>query len=609
MPEALANQIAAGEVVQRPASVVKELLENAIDAGARQVLVAVDDGGKALIQVVDDGRGMMPADARMAFERHATSKLHTADDLMRILTFGFRGEALASIASVAQVTLRTRPAAEALGTEVRIDGGAFIHQQAITAPAGSSFSIRNLFYNLPARRKFVKSTPVEMRHIVAECVRVALAYPEVALRLEHNLQEVLALKAGTQAARMHALMPGLAQTDLLQVSEQTPLFTMAGYVTAPQAARKTRGDQYLYVNRRYVRDNYLHHAVMNCYEGLIAKDSHPPYVLFLTIDPSHVDVNIHPTKHEIKFDDERTVYALLRTAVRKALGSFHGMTLTDAKDNAEGLAGVFYGGTQPQDRQTLSEYRSQAGVGAGVAAGGAARIPALAEWKLPDSMRPAHATPVPEAWQELYARPADAAQQALPTSAAASAPTQLYDTYLLLEQPEGLLMIHQHRAHARVLYERLLRTRQALPVQQLLYPQTLKLSGADEALLQATLPILRNQGFAVQLLSSHEVLVTGVPFEMKHSEALALMDAVLAELHTTAEADSTPDDMGDALQRRLAQRIALQGAIPAGRKLGAEEMQVLVHDLMACSTPATDPAGRAVYWYLAKSELAARFEK
>src|SRR5690606_28440161 len=321
LPDAIANQIASGEVAQRPASALKELLENAVDAGASKIQVMVKEAGKILIQVIDDGKGMSLTDARMSFERHATSKIRTSADLFAIRTFGFRGEALASIAAIAQVEMKTRPRAEELGTIICIDGSELKKQEPTHCPVGTSIAVKNLFFNVPARRNFLKSNAVEMRHIVDEFQRVALSYPEVAFTLYQNDMELFNLGPGKLSQRVVGLLGKSYQGQLVACEENTPLLKIKGYVGKPEQAKKTRGEQFFFVNNRYIKSNYLHHAVLSAFEGLISSDQHPFYVLFLDLDPAHIDINVHPTKTEIKFDDERTIYRLVRSAVKQSLGA------------------------------------------------------------------------------------------------------------------------------------------------------------------------------------------------------------------------------------------------------------------------------------------------
>ncbi|MBD2754882.1 DNA mismatch repair endonuclease MutL [Spirosoma validum] len=340
LPDSIANQIAAGEVVQRPASVVKELLENSVDAKAKSIQVIIREAGRNLIQIVDDGAGMTETDARMSFERHATSKIRSSDDLFRIRTMGFRGEALASIAAVAQVEMRTRRATDELGTLVRIEGSDIKAQEAISCLPGTNLLIKNLFFNVPARRNFLKSNSVEMRHIIDEFQRVALANPEVAFSLFHNDQEIYNLPAGKLSRRIIDMFGKSYREQLNQCEETTPYVTVRGYIGKPESAKKARNEQFFFVNNRYIKHNYLHHAVIGAYEGTLPEGSHPFYVLFIDIDPSHIDINIHPTKTEIKFDDERSVYAIMMAAVRKAVGVYNLSPSLDFESDVNFLAGV-----------------------------------------------------------------------------------------------------------------------------------------------------------------------------------------------------------------------------------------------------------------------------
>ena len=339
LPDSIANQIAAGEVVQRPASVVKELLENSVDAKAKSIQVIIREAGRNLIQIVDDGAGMTETDARMSFERHATSKIRTSDDLFRIRTMGFRGEALASIAAVSQVEMRTRRAEEELGTLIRIEGSDIKAQESISCLPGTNLLIKNLFFNVPARRNFLKSNSVEMRHILDEFQRVALANPEVAFSLFHNDQEVYNLPAGKLSRRIIDMFGKNYREQLNQCDEQTPYVTVHGYIGKPESAKKARNEQFFFVNNRFVKHNYLHHAVVGAYEGTLPDGSHPFYVLFIEIDPSHIDINIHPTKTEIKFDDERSVYAIMMAAVRKAVGVYNLSPSLDFESDVNFLSG------------------------------------------------------------------------------------------------------------------------------------------------------------------------------------------------------------------------------------------------------------------------------
>ena len=355
LPDSIANQIAAGEVVQRPASVVKELLENSVDAHAKSIQVIIREAGRNLIQIVDDGAGMTETDARMSFERHATSKIRTSDDLFRIRTMGFRGEALASIAAVAQIEMRTRRAEEELGTLIRIEGSDIKAQESISCLPGTNLLIKNLFFNVPARRNFLKSNSVEMRHVIDEFQRVALANPEVAFSLFHNDQEIYNLPAGKLSRRIIDMFGKNYREQLNHCDEQTPYVTVHGYIGKPESAKKARNEQFFFVNNRFIKHNYLHHAVVGAYEGTLPEGSHPFYVLFIEIDPSHIDINIHPTKTEIKFDDERSVYAIMMAAVRKAVGVYNLSPSLDFESDVNFLSGGRGNSTTRQSPENRSD--------------------------------------------------------------------------------------------------------------------------------------------------------------------------------------------------------------------------------------------------------------
>ncbi|MEZ0486618.1 DNA mismatch repair endonuclease MutL [Fibrella aquatica] len=428
LPDSIANQIAAGEVVQRPASVVKELLENAVDAGAKSVQLVVRDAGRTLVQVIDDGKGMTETDARMSFERHATSKIRTSDDLFKIRTMGFRGEALASIAAVAQVEMRTRRADDELGTLVRIEGSDIKAQEAVSCLPGTNLLVKNLFFNVPARRNFLKSNSVEMRHIIDEFQRVALANPEVGFSLFHNDQEVFNLVAGKLSRRIVDMFGKGYREQLASCDEETPYVSVHGYIGKPESAKKTRNEQYFFVNNRYIKHSYLHHAVVGAYEGTIPDGHHPFYVLFIEIDPSHIDINIHPTKTEIKFDDERSIYAIVMAAVRKAIGVYNLSPSLDFELDVNFLAGRgSNGGSDAIGKHFAPGARPVGGGEAGLNAPNAR--PVTPSWnKTPadagaDNRPPVpahHEAPkkvTPQNWQALFeARKAEQPADAKPTS-------------------------------------------------------------------------------------------------------------------------------------------------------------------------------------------------
>ncbi len=595
LPQRLANQIAAGEVVQRPASVAKELLENALDAGATRVELVVRDAGKALIQVVDNGKGMSPDDARLSFERHATSKLYAEADLYAIRTFGFRGEALASIASVAQVRLQTREPGSELGTLVEVHGGQFVQQAACQAPVGTSVAVQHLFYNVPARRKFLKSNPVETRHLLAEFYRVALAWPGKHFCFSHNGERVFDLPPTDLASRVLALHPHLQATDLVPVDEETTLLTVAGFVGSPESARRVRGDQYFFVNGRFIKDGYLHHAVLQAYNDLIEKETYPFYCLFLGLDPGQVDVNIHPTKTEVKFEDERSLYALLRSAVQAAVGRrYHVPEAPSATD--------------------LPFLRPA------VPTGGGGMV--TTDTHRPPSLRP-------EVWAQLYgqlvapttrtATPsgfpvqgtvADQFAQRRETGLVTLAddegaePLQLALAYVVVADAQGLWVIDQHAAHERIVYERALADGAGpeRPSQQLLYPQTHALSPVGMSVLQPALEELRRQGLDLKPINPTTLLISGLPAELKRTDVGALLDHLVGELHQS-EGVRTPADF---FRTRVARAVARQAAVRPGQALSLAERRALVRDLKAAAEPAYAPDGRPTGFRIPLAEVQSR---
>ncbi|MEN9386928.1 MAG: hypothetical protein RLZZ185_1669, partial [Bacteroidota bacterium] len=483
LPDAIANQIAAGEVVQRPASVVKELMENSIDAGATFIQLIIKDAGKGIVQVIDNGSGMSETDARMCFERHATSKIRKAEDLFSITTMGFRGEAMASIASVAQVELKTKRADDELGTSIKIDGSVLKSQESIQAPQGTSIAVKNLFYNIPARRNFLKSNPVETRHILDEFQRIALAHPEIKFSFIQNDQETYALPSEKLGKRIVDLFGKSYREQLAACEENTSYVSIKGYVGKPEHAKKTRGEQFFFVNDRFIKNAYLNHAVMSAYERLLPDGSFPFYVLFLSIDPAHIDINVHPTKTEIKFEDERSIYAIIQSAVRKTLSIHNLIPSLDFDSNVN-----FQNPSNTTHRQEPQSAYSDT------------------------SHKP---KPVQDAWKKLYEglqNNIDAFEQQAPQNQAALFPSamneyktvqskanersdtspqtsfqsiQVLNKYIAVSISSGLLLIDQKRAYQRVLYDQFMDNLQRKngASQQLLFPQVLNINPADQILL------------------------------------------------------------------------------------------------------------------------------
>lgn len=590
LPEALANQIAAGEVVQRPASAVKELLENALDAGATHIRLVIQDAGKKLIQVVDNGCGMGPTDARMCFERHATSKIRSIEDLFSVRTMGFRGEALASIAAVAQVELKTRTHDAELGSQITIAGGQYQGQQPVQMPQGTIMSVRNLFFNVPARRNFLKSNPVEFRHILTEFYHLALSEPQIHLVLENNGQVELDLPPADTQQRYLDLHPPLKTDELVPIHRQSASLRISGYIGVPQVARKTRGQQYIFVNGRYIRSPFLHHALMLGYGETLPKEHHPPYVLYLELDPTLIDINIHPTKQEIKFQDEQEHYKEMLAAIRQGLGSLHHLQLPTQLQGDEGAVHTEIYGHRPNEGLTLGQARHTQGQPA----------PRNFNWEelYPPELRetPRH--------QVLPIREVETPLELFVAQEADTATHRISPRYLLHRRPEGLYFIDIERAHRRILYEGYLTTAQRgpLPVQRLLYPLVFQFDGEDFLLLKEALPDLQRMGFDLLPTGRNELTITGTPFHEREEDLRLLLEGLLSLLKESGEIEDT---VRDTLARGLARRQA----ISAGSTLSHQEQQRLVHDLWQCREPAFTPNGEPVWHFMNWAHIDKQLEK
>lgn len=583
LPDHIANQIAAGEVVQRPASVVKELMENAIDAGATRLNLYLKDAGKALIHLIDNGSGMGPRDARMAFERHATSKIREATDLFAIRTMGFRGEALASIAAVAQVHMKTRLHDDELGTEVMVEANEIkSHQPCITA-AGTSLAVKNLFFNIPARRNFLKSNPVETRHILQEFTRVAMAHPEVSFTLEHNSAEMYNLPATTAQERVVQLMGPSLSGQLVPVQERTLYVQMQGFICKPAAARKGRGEQYFFVNDRFIKSGYLHHAVLNAYQDLIPDDAHPFYAIWLTIDPKHIDVNIHPTKTEIKFDDEATVYALLQSVVKKAVAALLPGPLEI--DDEEGVAAAIRNTPPEQEPLTIGHLRTF----------------------------PATKTSA-EGWEKLFesksqAAPASqaSAQEPIPLAEPDEAVwLQFNERYLLSPTPDGLLILDMVHAHQRVRYEAVMRSTVLPPVasQQLLFPQSLRFTPEEMSLLKEMEQALSHIGFDLHPFGNEGYMLQGLPPDLTQIGAQAFFEELLALAR-----EAPAQEVKNKIVERIALAVARRSSIQPGKKLNTREMAALYEQLLRCEHPGLSPSGKPTWFQVEHDFLDRHFRR
>ncbi|MFW5760547.1 MAG: DNA mismatch repair endonuclease MutL, partial [Cyclobacteriaceae bacterium] len=528
LPDSIANQIAAGEVIQRPASVVKELLENSIDAGSNNITLIVKEAGKVLVQVIDDGAGMSNTDARMCFERHATSKIRAAEDLFRIRTKGFRGEAMASIAAVAQVEMKTRQADEELGTLIQVEASVVKKHEPEACPPGSSICVKNLFFNIPARRNFLKSNPVEMKHIIDEFQRVALAHPDVCFSLFQNDLEVYNLKSGKLSHRIVGLFGKNYQKQLTPCQEETSLMSIEGYLGKPEFAKKTRGEQYFFVNKRFIKSNYLHHAVKTAFVGLIPEDTHPFYVLFIEIDPRHIDVNVHPTKTEIKFDDERTVYGLMKAAVKQSLG-FHNITPSlnfDHDTNVE--LKMDRNELLSNDFSTQKEYQREK------------------QYVSFDNVKSGNQ----QHWEQLFSgleRDMHEQEDKVVTFSSAAnnlssknispgdtkskLSFQLHNMYIVSQVKSGMLMIDQQAAHERIMYEKYRRSinQSGIASQQLLFPQTIELNPADFELVMELTEEIKSLGFNFEPFGKNSLIIRGIPADLSDSNEKAVFEGLLEQ--------------------------------------------------------------------------------
>jgi len=589
LPDHLANQIAAGEVVQRPASVVKELLENAIDAGASEIHLIVKESGKGLVQVVDNGKGMSMTDARLSFERHATSKIKTSEDLFTIRTMGFRGEALASIAAVAQVELRTRRAEDELGVEIQIEGSEVKRQDPVSTPIGTSIAVKNIFYNVPARRNFLKSNAVEMRHIVDEFTHVALAYPEVGMSLYQSDLEMYKLPPTKLSKRIVGLFGRKYQDQMASCEEETDLLKVWGYVGKPESAKKTRGEQFFFANQRFIKSGYLNHAVTTAFEGLLQEGTFPFYTLFIEIDPKHIDINVHPTKTEIKFDDERTVYAIVKAAVRQALGTHNIAPAIDFNQDVNFTSFKPHSSdadlTAQQDRaygqfKTIEKKQSP---------GNWEKLYEGLKADLREEENQAQITIHPESPKTITLSSAANA----PNEKLRSAPIgqkqyfQIHQQYIATQVKSGLMLIDQHRAHERILYERFLQQlkNRSGASQQSLFPQTVELSPADFALVNDMKDELHAIGFEFSSFGNSALIINGVPADLKATNEKALFEGFIEQFKHFQESLSISVD--ERISRALAQR----SAIKSGIALTQEEMSSLIDQLFACQQPGYAPNG------------------
>ncbi len=597
LPDSVANQIAAGEVIQRPASVVKELMENAIDSGASNVRVIIKDAGRTLIQVVDDGCGMSPADAAMAFERHATSKIENADDLFAIRTLGFRGEALASIAAVAEVELKTRRKEDELGTVIRIYGSEAGGQEPVSCPTGSNFQVKNIFYNVPARRKFLKANSTEFRHIVGEFYRVVLTHPGLSFSLTHNNQEIYNLSPAQVKQRIINVFGKNLNQVLIPVHSETSIVTIHGYIGKPEAAKKTFGEQFFFVNNRYMRHPYFHKAVMEAYERVLPPETVPSYFLYLEADTESIDINIHPTKTEVKFEDETSIYRIIHASAREALGKHSLVPSLDFDRNGDIDIPVLRPDTPvsiPRENinPDYNPFEEEPG-GKAAPSGGDSSIPEGAD-----------------RWEDLY-RDLETAEKTITEAlregagrlGEPSALLQFKRRYILLAVKSGLMVVDQKRAHERILYEQYLeRLGKKEPVaQQELFPSRIQLGAGDHALLMELFNDICSLGFDIRDTGKHSVEIRGIPADLEMGDPEEWIKQFISDFQ-----EKESDIKAEAGQR-IATAMARSCSVRTGKVLKQEEMRSIMDRLFACSEPAITPDGEAVFRILPLEDIEKMF--
>ena len=605
LPDNIANQIAAGEVIQRPASAVKELMENSIDSGATHIKLIVKQGGKSLVQVIDNGCGMSETDARMCFEKHATSKIRSADDLYSIRTMGFRGEALASIASIAQVEMKTLQTGEQLGTLIEIEGMKILKQEPCQTPEGTSIAMKNLFFNVPARRNFLKSDTVELKNIIEEFQRIALAHPKIGFQLFNNDFEIYHLKTGNLKQRVVALFGDNYAQKIVPVEEKSYALHVFGFVGKPEFSKKTRGEQFIFVNNRFIKSAYLNHAVTRAFDEMMPTGSFPFYVLFLDIDPSKIDINVHPAKHEIKFEDEKLVYTFVNLGVKHSLGAYSVSPTLDFNQEDHLKTGVF---DQPRTWLEITQHSMQTKDAKKYAppsnfeAYDARKENNLKNWEraydtsntTQNSMKSEVQTP-----PEILHRSTDNEiyKEAVP-------PHQIQKRYIVSQIKSGFILIDQQAAHERIMYERYLRMieKNKNESQRQLFPQNLDLGVLDAQLLSQILPDINNLGFDIQEFGTNGFVIHGFPSDIIQGNEKKMIEELIEQYKMNAQITKL------SKRENLAKSLAYSSSIKAGKTLSVEEMKTLIDELFACENAFTAPNGRFTFIAINNDELEKRFE-
>lgn len=635
LPDHVANQIAAGEVVQRPASVVKELLENAVDAGATAIKLVIKDAGKTLIQVIDDGKGMNEIDARMCFERHATSKISIAEDLFQLQTKGFRGEALASIAAIAHVELKSKEHTAELGTHVIIEGSKITSQEIVVAPSGTSFSVKNLFFNIPARRNFLKSDQVELRHVIDEFERVALAHNDIQFTFINNGSEMFNLPASNFRQRIVNVFGGKTNEKLVPVQETTEIVEVHGFVAKPEFAKKSRGEQFFFVNDRFIKSGYLHHAVTAAFEGLLKDGTHPSYFLYLTLPPNSIDINIHPTKTEIKFDDEQALYAILRATIKHSLGQFNVSPVLDFQKDGDLEVPYSYEGTKSNEPTVaidtffnpFESMKSGSNLAGQMESGFnpfESVKPKTSGSSFQSNLSFQDRKHKSGGWETLYEGISDAKEIIL-TSANhqfdeevitgslfdddASQPTnhqqsyQFQKKYIISPIKSGMIIIDQRRAHQRILYEHYMRsfTVKQNASQQLLFPLSLYYGVYEMELLKNLQNELVQMGFLFDEISNEKIVILGIPVSITESEVSIVLEDLLNDMEDDAPADV------DILHDRIAKSLAQSLAVKTGTYLSDKEQENIVNSLFGCEDPQTSPFGKTTFITMKVEDIDKKF--
>ena len=602
LPDHVANQIAAGEVVQRPASVVKELLENAIDAGATHIKLIIKDAGKSLIQVIDNGKGMNPFDARMSFERHATSKINTADDLFALTTKGFRGEALASIAAIAQVELKTKQASDIVGQHIEIEGGKFMSQDECQCATGTTFIVKNLFFNVPARRNFLKNDQIEQKHIIDEIERVAIPHTDIHFIFQSNGNEILNLPAGNLMQRIKSLIGSYIQKELVTISEDTNFVKIRGYVSLPEFAIKTRKEQYFFVNNRFVKNPFLNHAIYEAYKDLITYQSHPRYFLFLEMDPKNIDINIHPTKTEIKFTDDKAVYMLLVSSIKRALGKANvGPSLDFDSEMSLSLDAQSENRIISQPKVSYNQNYNPFNSSGSLPVENQLQKTNKQHWEtmfegFKDSQQNTIITPETSQQNAL---------EELKNEAINFIFFQLNQKYIVTTYNKNVLIVDQQRAHERIVYEHYLKTKPETKIasQQLLFPEQMELSANDFTLMKELTDEFKLMGFDFEVFGKNSIVINGTPSDLKDFKIIETVEGIL-ETFKINTIDSKIEKHDN-----LCRAIAYNTCIKYGKQLDDQEMRLILEHLISCENPLYTASGKSIMMEVDHTDIEKFFKR